>query len=531
MFVLLLFSYMLGTEVNRRSVLSILAFIIVICTVIFLTYNRHIKQDDGWYASYVFKWMQRIGNTEVKSFWDYTDTNDVDGGCGFVFTIIEGIFFSIFGIGVISMKCFNAIEAVTLCCLLYIYLRHEDRVLGLITVISFLGWNMFHTHFFNRPELLASSFIIIILIFLTYYSNDKWYIFTGYLLGPILLDIHPLAVFTVTGLYVQIFIKRENRRLYAIAGTIFGVIFYFAGNYIINKNYGLFTPYLTGIKAQLGDHYIPIIETGWNDIWNITKERFIFFTKTKDILGIIKLLSFTSVFLTAVILRFRGKLAITRLLITSVINYITFIALSTFLYEATSNGFRLYHTITFGLLYFSILYSLYHSVEKKAFLVLGLFPFAVFAKDAIPKIRENNNYHKYNYYYDDFVYFNNNLPDSGKVLMRPTHAIFNYRKTIRFDYTYGLLRYMYKEQLSFEEAVILKDYDYIVTDEQFETEFFLNRPSPYRTSPAPYYKELKNTGITEHDFNQLVYKGFLTPVAKVYDAFAGWTIIYKVRKQ
>jgi hypothetical protein len=528
---------MIGTEITKRSILSIFAYLAIICFIIFLTYQRVIKQDDGWYASYAFRWMQKIGNTHIKSLWDYTDSNGYDIGCSFVITLIQGIFFTVFGISVLSMKALNAFEAIVLCSMLYIYLRKENRVLGLVTTLCLICWSNFHMHFFNRPELPASAIAILILYLLTYCSYSNTRMFFAYFLTCILLDMHPLSLFIVIAMCIKTFWQKPDKRWFAIAGWVCGMTVYFIGNYLINHSFGIFTGAFTGTKftgaimgvnVSLSDHYVPIQDTGLSDIIAIAKERFSFITKAVGVSGYIKLFSFIAMLATAIYLWLTGKLVKNAMLVNSLITYIVFIILATFLSEAISNGFRLYNAITFGIFYFSLLYAIYNSIRVKKLALIGLLPFFVFAKDAELKVKESFRYHEENHYYQTFVNFNNSIPDNTKVLMRPTHAIFNYRKHCRFEYTHGLLCYMNREKLSFKDAIIKKHYNYLALDEQFETEFFIDVPSPYRQSPSPYYYPLRNTGLTSAEFKQLVATGFLTPVASLYDAFAGKTVLYKV---
>ena len=482
----------------------------------------------GWYISWVFRWMQETGNTNIKAYWDYTDTNDVDMGCSFVYTIIEGLYFSAFGISVIAMKALNAIEAIILCSLMYLYIRKENRLLGLITVICLIGWNMFHTHFFNRPELLASIIAIWALYMLNYQGYSRRSFFMSYFLLGILLDIHPLSLFLVVAAAVWSFIKFSKKRLIAIAGFIAGMLLYFIGNYLVNDSYGIFTGLITGQQMALGDHYIPIISTGFKDILQLTLERFTFLYKVNTAGNIVKLLAFSSVLAVTIYGIYTKKLTKTRLLKNSALIYFSFILLSSLFSEAVSNGFRLYHAIAFGLFYFALLYSIYYTAPIRYIAFIGLVPFLIFIKDSIPQIKLNYQYHDQNKYYRQFQAFNDNIPENSKVLMRPTHAFFTFNKSITFNYTYGLLRYMNKKGLSFQDAIIEKDYNYIALDEQFETEFFIDMPSSIRTSPSPYYSPLRHTGLTSTDFNKLISEGFLTPVANIYDAFAGNTILYKV---
>lgn len=515
-------------QINQRAIFISIAFIALVSAVIFLTYNRAIKQDDGWYASYVMRWMQHTGHNEIKSYWDYTDTNDLDIGCSFVFTLIEGIFFSLFGISAVTMKAFNSFEAVMLCCMLYIYVKREGMIPAVLLVASLVGWNYFHMHFFNRPELPAAAIAVLILYLLSYYHAYRWLVFAAFMLMPILMDIHPLSLFMIASIALQTFIKKKNKRWYCIAGGLAGLILYFTGNYWINHSFGIFTTLITGQKVALGDHYAPVFSTGFNDMWHIAKERFNFITKTVGISGTIKTATFAIVAGTAIYLAYKKKLKKNRLLSNSIRGYVLFIVLSTLFSEATSNGFRLYHSIMFGLLYFSLLLTIYKSIERKQLAYLGLLPFLIFAKDAIPKIREIHNYFKQYGFYNNFEAFNNLLPENGKALMRPTHAIFNYTKAIHFDYTYGLLRYMQKTGLSFKDAIIKKHYDYLALDEQFEQEFFTDISSSYRTDPNPYYVPLQQTGLRSTEFKELVAAGFLQPVSDLNDLFAGKTVLYKI---
>lgn len=522
------YQYMLTEYTTKRMIISIFTFMALVCIIIFLTYNRALKQDDGWYLSWVLRWMHDIGNTNIQAYWDYTDTNDVDAGCSFVYTITEGIYYSIFGIGVAATKALNAIEAIILCSIIYLYIRKENRLLGLLTVVALIGWNMFHIHFFNRPELPASIVAMAILYIFNYRLYSKRQVFFGYFLLGILLDLHPLSLFLVAGMAVKVFIKVPDKRLNAVLGGITGLVVYLAGNYWVNGTLGPFSGLLGGSHVGAGDHYIPILSTGISDILQIAKDRFTFVTKSNTLGNILKVLCYLTIFGTAVYLLIVKRLFTTKLVTNSIITYFTFIILSTFLSEATSNGFRLYHAIAFGLMYFAILYTIFNTAPVKYLAYIGLIPFMIYAKDAMPLIKQNYHYHEQNRYYREFQEFNDRIPEHTKVLMRPTHAFFTYNKQIRFDYTYGLLRYMHKNNLTFKQAVIKKQYNYLVLDDLFKTEFFTDVPSPFRTSNAPYYLPLRTTGLTSTEFNNLIATGFLSPIASLYDAFAGNTVLYKV---
>lgn len=521
--------FAMPTMTNRRTntVFTIVSLLLV-GLVAFLCFNRGIKQDDGWYASYVMKWMQKIGNTTIKAYWDYTDTNDYDAGCSFVYTVLEGLYFTIAGISIVSMKLLNTIEALLLLYVIYRYFSKENKILGLIAICCFAGWTMFYNHYFNRPELPASVIAVWILNLLIQHKDNSRKLFLAFMLTGVLLDLHPLSLFLVAGVAAVTFFQTKHK-LQCIAGGLCGITLYFAGNYLVNRNYGLFTTAITGIQISPGDHYIPILNTGWQDMWNITKERFRFMASGGSIVGVIKQTTFLFTFVIALYLFFRRKMVTTTLCRYGLITYATFLALSTLLSEATSNGFRMYHGIAFGLAYFALLYDIYQSVKVKYIVLAGIIPFMIFVKESIPKVRVYYQYHLVNGYYHDFEVFNRQIPDHSHVLMRPTHALFNYRLNNRYDFTYGLLRYMQKNNLSFKDAIVQKHYDYITTDELFKMEFFTDHYSPYRQSPAPYYVPLRNTGIRSTAFDSLVQSGFLSRVAALHDDFAGNTILYQVK--
>jgi hypothetical protein len=342
------------------------------------------------------------------------------------------------------------------------------------------------------------------------------------------MDMHPLSLFLVTGMCIKVFIKNPKARIFLLGGGATGLMVYFTGNYIVNDTFGIFTGTIKGIKMTLGDHYVPLVDTGWRDIAAIFKQRFTFITKAVGISGYMKVLTYMAVLLFSLFLLLTKRLWKNTLLTNTVITYAGFILFGTLFSEAIANGFMMYHAIAFTMLYCALLYTIYNSIQIKGLAFIGLIPFVIYAKDSFIKARGNQAYHINNGYYTDFKLFNDNLPETGKVLMRPTHAPFSYRKQIHFDYTYGLLRYMYKRRLSFKNAIIKKHYDYIVTDNLFETEFFLDRRSAFRTSPSPFYAPLKNTGLTSVEFNDLISTGFLLPTARLYDIFAGPTVLYKV---
>ncbi len=112
--------------------------------------------------------------------------------------------------------------------------------------------------------------------------------------------------------------------------------------------------------------------------------------------------------------------------------------------------------------------------------------------------------------------------------MRPTFVFNMGLKGLHSDYTFGIFNVMADNNLSFEEAVKLRGYDYVLLDDQNMNEEFLIDKRNNSTFDNAAYRKYMKIGFTSTEFDALLNKGFLKEVCIFDEASHGKTVIYKV---
>jgi hypothetical protein len=139
-------------------------------------------------------------------------------------------------------------------------------------------------------------------------------------------------------------------------------------------------------------------------------------------------------------------------------------------------------------------------------------------------------YEYYTPFQKNFAEIESCIPNGSKVLMRPTFVFNMGLKGLHSDYTFGILNVMADNNLSFEEAVKLRGYDYVLLDDQNMNEEFLTDKRNNTTFENAAYSKYAQIGFTTAEFDSLLQKGFLKQVCVFDEASHGKTIFYKVAR-
>jgi len=483
---------------------------------------RPIHQDDGWYASYAFRMLTKFNIFNNVSFFSYADTNGGnDNPAGFLFSLLQVPFYAIFGISILTVRIFNAILITFLLYFLQLIIKQIAPAFRWIIVVLFIVHPVFYYHFYNRPEILALLLSAISFYILLLAPNSKNLVFWAYFIWAFILDVHPIAIFTIIGIGLHYWIFNRKQTFFIIAGGFSGIFVYFCMNYFFNGTFGLFSVFFRGVNPNsFGDHYIPLFSSDFRDYFRIALGRF------QTLKGSF-LFSLIWIFLPLFFIRkCRAKKYVGLL----IFNTISFWILAVFFTEAISNGFGLYSIFVFILFFIIILNELSKSYSFKPVINwIMVLPMLLFmSKSTTAMIIQNYKY--YSRFNKDYSQIKSFIPDRSKVLMRPTFAFNMGLKGLHSDYTFGILNVMIEKSLSFEEAIRIKGYDYILLDNRNLQEELLIDKRDNNKFDNPAYKKYLHTGLTSLQFDTLLQKGFLIQVCSFEEISHGKTIFYKVNR-
>lgn len=504
-------------KLNKSNII----WLLIGALVFGLAYIRPIHQDDGWYASFAMRYLKDwnlMDNVSYFSYYYSNGGNDKPGG--FIFSILQIPFFLTFGITVLASRLFNAIVITILLYNLHNITKKFAPNFKWIIIILAILHPVIYYHYYNRPEILAMCFALISINLLleSEISNSK--IFIAFFLWSLILDAHPIGLFSVLGIGIVFWKNNLNKTKYVLFGGLSGFIVYLFINYTLNGVAGILGPLFGQAPVNFGDHYVPLFESNLADYIRIAKERFDTLKSTL-VFGLIWLT------LPLYIYKKRSFGGINGALL---FNTICFWILSIFLTEASSNGFGLYSQIT-SLILMVLLFNeaiLAFKLNSRWSYYLSIPLILISLRSLLPTLLTNFNYTKS--FNTNYYSINNCIEDSSKVLIRPTFAYALSQKNIFADQSFGIMNVMLDSNFTFEQAIRRLNYDYVFVDEMNINEEFIidKRDSSLFTSPA--YSKYKNTGLYSREFDSLISNKFLVKTCEYNDISHGLTIVYKVAK-
>ena len=479
---------------------------------------RPIHQDDGWYASFALRMLSDWGIFDNVSFFSFADSNGNDKPIGFLFSLLQLPFYTIIGINVLAARIFNAIIITLLLYVINLIIRVLAPAFNWVIVVLFIVHPVFYYHFYNRPELVALLLSSTSMYLLITANGNSQKTFTAYMLWAFILDVHPIAIFTVAGVGMVYWFNNKQTTKFVLSGGLIGIMLYLGLCSLLNGNFGLLDSFINKTNGNFGDHYLPLFQSDFNDYMRIAKERF-------QTLKASFLLSLIWILIPLFIYR---KFKIKGFVSLILFNTITFWVLAIFLTEASSNGFGLYSLYMFIFLFVVLLNTISESYQFKPVwnwvLVLPLLLFMT--KSTVGLVSKYYSY--YTPFQKNFAVVESCIPNGSKVLSRPIFAFNMGLKSLHVDYTFGILNVMLDNKISFEDAIRFKKYDYVVLDERnlYDELLIDQRSETLFLNPA--YSRYKGIGITKDDFNKLLSKGFLQKECEFEEMSHGKTVIYKV---
>jgi hypothetical protein len=488
--------------------------------IISMAVIRPIHQDDGWYASYALRMLGDWGILENVSFFSYADTNGNDNPGGFLFSVLQVPFYAILGINVLAARIFNSIIITSLLYVIHLIIRVVAPSFSWVIIVLLIAHPVFYYHIYNRPESLALLLASISMYLLITANGNSQKTFIAYLLWAFILDVHPIAIFTVAGVGMYYWFNNKQTTKFVIGGGLVGIIMYLGLSNLLNGTFGLFDSLINQTKVNFGDHYLPLFQSDLKDYLRIALERFQTI-KSSLLLSLIWILIPLFIFRKCSIKGYVGLV---------LLNTVTFWVFAIFLTEASSNGFGLYSLFIFMLLFVVLLNSVIDSYQLKSFwnwiIVLPMLLFMI--KSNIGLIGKYYEY--YTPFQKNFAEIESCIPNGSKVLMRPTFVFNMGLKGLHSDYTFGIFNVMADNNLSFEEAVKLRGYDYVLLDLRNMNEEFLIDKRNNKTFDNAAYIKYAQIGFTTAEFDSLIQKGFLKQVCVFDEASHGKTIFYKVAR-
>jgi hypothetical protein len=492
---------------HRINFSGFLIWVLLFALIYVMAYLRPIHQDDGWYASFALRYLNRLGLIENASFYSFQDTlegNDISGG--FLFPGLQTLVMSIFGFSVAAVRVLNAIAITGIIYFVYLFAAWQiPKYKWFITALFALN-PVFYYHFYNRPEIIAAFLVLVSTYLLLTRGNSNRSIFYAFLIWGFVLDSHPIAIFCLPGIGLWFWLKNKSKSLYIIGGGLTGLAFMLILNQLINGNLGLFAGLVGQLPMNFGDHYVPLFKSDLKDFLRITQERIgtlFYFT------------IFSGLFVLITILLYR-KQAKTMVSHPIVLNYFVFLLLSTLGTEATSNGFALYSIVMIFLVYIVAIKVFVDSGQNRfgwyIFAPLLLFSLAATCN----KIIKNFNYQLH--FEKSARNFGNCIRDNTNVLMRPTFVFSTYDNV------------MIKEKLDFKSALIFKKYDYIIIDENNLKYEFSKDLRDNESFKNPAYEKYIGIGFNSSEFEKWKKEGFLKEVCSFDEISHGNSILYKVHR-
>lgn len=492
---------------------------IILIVIYAMAMLRPIHQDDGWYASFALRYLADLSFFDNPSFFSYSDSNGGnDSPGGFLFSSLQSLFSALFGFSINSVRILNALSITIILALVHQIISFQfPRIRWWITAVLLFN-PVFYYHFYNRPETVAAALMLVSIWLLLSKGNDNKMVFLAYFIWALILDTHPIAIFGVVGLGCWFWIKNLNKSLYVVSGGLSGLSVILILNQLINGNLGLFAGLAGQVPVNFGDHYVPLLESDFTDYLRIAKERF---NTIKSFL----LLSGIVILVPLVIYAQKGVGFLRHPL---VINYLFFIFFATIGTEAYSNGFALYSIISLLLLYAAFIESWPRLLGFKYWFILFIPLIGWSLKSTASSLVS---YYAYQKNFDDkYQEFGDCIDQNAKILMRPTFVFATADKGLHSDYFYGILQVMLDNQMSFDQALILRDYDYIVLDDRNLNEDLFIDKRDEKQFDNPAYSKYRTIGISSSDFQVLIQNRFLEPVCEFEEISHGKSILYKVNK-
>jgi len=504
---------------NYHSRYRFLIWLAIFVVVYVMALLRPIHQDDGWYASFSLRYLANFGAIKNPSFFSFSDSNGGnDNPAGFLFASLQSIFLYLFGFQVSSVRILNALTITSILVLVHQIISFQlPRMRWWITVILAIN-PVFYYHFYNRPETVAASLMLLSIWLLLSKGNKNQYVFLAFFAWGLILDTHPIAIFGVIGIGAWFWIKNLNKSVYIVTGGLSGLVVILVLNQLINGNLGLFAGWAGQVPVNFGDHYVPILKSDLSDFLRIANGRF----------NTIKSFLLLSGIVVVGPLAFYKQNGVRLMLHPLVINFLAFIFISTIGTEAISNGFALYSIISLVLLYAAVIESWPRLLSFKFWFILFIPLIGWSLKSTASSLVS---YYAYKKNFDDkYQEFGDCIGKSSKILMRPTFVFATANKGLHSDYFYGILQVMLDNKMSFEQALILRGYDFVVLDDRnLNEELFLDvRDRKLYDNPA--YSKYHNVGISSANFKLLIQNGFLARLCEFEEISHGKSILYKVNK-
>jgi hypothetical protein len=493
---------------------SLIFFIIYMMALL-----RPIHQDDGWYASFALRYLDLWGMVKNASYFSFADSNGGhDGPLGITFSSLQSVFFALFGFSIETSRLFNAVVIFGLVFTFHKITQKELPKFSWWITVALIIHPVFYYHFYNRPEIVAALLVLISIYILLYHSTKASYLFVAYFIWAFVLDTHPIAIFSLIGVGLWHWSKNANQTKIILFAGLSGLFAKIIINQLANGNIGLFAGFIGQVPINFGDHYVPLFQSDFSDYLRIAKDRF-------D--SIKSFLVFSGIFILMPVVLL-GKQRLKFLKHPLVLNYFAFLILSTFGTEASSNGFALYSIINLMLLYVVALRQCDWIVARK-------FGWLIFLPLLLSSLRSTGitlfNYkNHHSSLQSSFSQFTNCMVPNAKYLMRPTFVFNNHDKNIKSDYTFGIMNVMRERNIGFMDAIMYKQYDYIVLDERnLKEEFLLDVRSTSNYS-NPAYIAYQNIGFRKQEFEDWIAAGQLKPVCDFNEISHGHSVLYKVRK-
>lgn len=494
---------------------------ILIIYSVFHIYYRPIHQDDGWYAANAYNLANNFFCDNCFSSWDFSVPFVDEVGVGFIYSLLQLVYILIFGSGVFYTK----VLIFSIVMLLMILLDRiaasyhtSIRVSSLLLPTLVLFNPIVIYHFYNRPELLAV--ILGLLVFYIIINSDRlsgnWHKLV-YLIPWLMLDIHPISIFFVSGVILWSIIKKRISVHNIIIGIFSGAVIYLFGNFIFNGSLGLFSP-LIGLYPFKGDHYVPIIESDTKDILRIFIIRYN-----------IPLKIFAVSLLPIFIYHFKIFKHLIFRLTQSIFffSFVVFVVTTSLFSEAIGNGYPLYLYILLSLMiYFFLLDFIISSRINRIWYYVPYFILMCYLNYLNVEVYLNRIKYlsTFDTGYNKLVEF---IPKNSKISMRPTFSFSLSNLNLKAEYFYYILFYMKLKNISFKRALFEKKYDFIAIDEMDNKSMFGELPT-YWNNVNPFYRKLPRFGIPIHEIELLKRQGILSQIYEFKEISHGNTIFYKV---
>jgi hypothetical protein len=510
---------LMKSEDKYKSAVALL----YILGVALLTWIRPIHQDDGWYASFAFNLINQFYRDQIFSSWNYDIAGFSSAKTGFSYGIYQLPFILIFGSSLLYLKVLVFITTILALFFIVRFLSVYFQKSAIYFPLLLLAWPGFWYHFYNRPEMLAVAIGFLgMWILADQKKSSKYWVALSYSIPFLMFDIHPISVFLVFGYYFWFIFKNRTMLMSALFGCALGSIIYLSGNWVIHGSLGIASP-LLGMTISRGDHYIPAIESGIIDIFNIAYIRYKPF---------IIILGASLLWVPPLIYPKRLKYIFINDKTPLSFILICFLVLTSLFSEATSNGFQLYSSIVFFILIWllgSFAIEQLDAYGSRRFIVLTPL-MAIFLYVNISQFNQYQRFFKYALtFHDKYARTLGDCVSHGSNgLMRPTFSVALAGHRGHFEYTFNILFYMKNNNISFGRAILEKGFDYVAIDDMDKRDLFQIRNvwNNYNW----YYNVIENTVASNTEFNMLVEKGALIPACVFDEISHGKTTFYRVHK-